>query len=341
MKSREFLDLCMSRAPTEAEIDQLLASKTQEDLHLDYKSGAIFAGGRKNPAEVLREYVAAFANSEGGVLVFGVEDKTLAIITCPSHVGSTTLETWATNALDGVGPYLTRAPRIYKVQHTQGSLLVIATYRSDSFVPVVVAGKSQYFFRIGDSSISKNDELNIGAPTYLLSDILTGRGLKPNLELTIEPINTTPGAVYRHEQKYKWLKLYWRTENRSLVYAKQTKLLIFYYGDGNNPVGSYVQSWIDIQESCDTENTKLYSTIGGAEERIVAPLLLTNTVETPLKLYGFEYHVKYGVGLCITTENSLPKWYQLEFNLEPGQIHISDFKLTPSERPAVFIRKAP
>src|ERR1022692_3057947 len=55
-----------------ADIQQMVSDQVQENIHLDYKrSRAIHKGARDDIAKD----ASAFANSDGGVLIYGVEEK--------------------------------------------------------------------------------------------------------------------------------------------------------------------------------------------------------------------------------------------------------------------------
>ncbi len=70
----------MINLPTKiAHIDKLIANKIQEDLHLDYKQSSALHPTDKNKKEIAKD-VSAFANSDGGFIIYGiVEDCNLPI----------------------------------------------------------------------------------------------------------------------------------------------------------------------------------------------------------------------------------------------------------------------
>jgi predicted HTH transcriptional regulator len=57
---------------TIAEIDQMIKDEVQESLHLDYKDSRAI---NKNKKEDIAKDVSAFANSDGGLLIYGVSEK--------------------------------------------------------------------------------------------------------------------------------------------------------------------------------------------------------------------------------------------------------------------------
>lgn len=57
---------------TIADIDKLIADEIQEDLHLDYKQSPALDPNKKN--EIAKD-VSAFANSDGGLLIYGIVES--------------------------------------------------------------------------------------------------------------------------------------------------------------------------------------------------------------------------------------------------------------------------
>jgi hypothetical protein len=57
---------------TIAHIDRLISDEVQESIHLDYKSSAAIDASKFD--ELVRD-VSSFANSDGGVLIYGVQEK--------------------------------------------------------------------------------------------------------------------------------------------------------------------------------------------------------------------------------------------------------------------------
>jgi len=117
------------------ELDDLCARRVPEDQRLEYKSGKLLE--RKDAPAVLREYVSAFANSDGGLLLVGVEElKGEGVPSTPIAVDGCTapggkgLVSWATTCLEPLAPYLSPVPRILPVSHAPGEVLAIATARA-------------------------------------------------------------------------------------------------------------------------------------------------------------------------------------------------------------------
>src|SRR5882724_1635607 len=56
---------------TLAEVQALIDAQVQEDLHLDYKDSR--ALGRDKKSEIAKD-VSSFANADGGIIIYGVEE---------------------------------------------------------------------------------------------------------------------------------------------------------------------------------------------------------------------------------------------------------------------------
>lgn len=77
-----------------SDLDSVLR-ELEEGQYLDYKDGRItHRAERSKGSATIREYVSAFANAEGGVLIVGVSDRPREVSPCepPGHA---TLERWA------------------------------------------------------------------------------------------------------------------------------------------------------------------------------------------------------------------------------------------------------
>jgi len=72
-KSRQALDKMLGAEELEEADLRELAVLPNEDLYLEFKDGAE-TNDQKKAARTLRQYTSGFANSDGGLIVFGVSD---------------------------------------------------------------------------------------------------------------------------------------------------------------------------------------------------------------------------------------------------------------------------
>src|ERR1700733_14819556 len=64
-------DAAISIPTTLEEVESLIRNQVPENIHLDYKASPALAPG--NHCEIAKD-VSAFANSDGGLIIYGVEE---------------------------------------------------------------------------------------------------------------------------------------------------------------------------------------------------------------------------------------------------------------------------
>ena len=52
------------------DIEQLIENEVEENIHLDYKSEGALEKSEKKRNEIIKD-VSAFANSDGGIIIYG------------------------------------------------------------------------------------------------------------------------------------------------------------------------------------------------------------------------------------------------------------------------------
>jgi hypothetical protein len=136
--------------------------KSAQGLGLDGKTA------RKKAAQDLRQDVTAFANSDGGLLVFGVDDKDRQTrIPVPTEA-----EKWATDVIRPLVEAGMPMPRVA----FKDKLMVIAVPRSPQLLPVVCDGSVTYFMRLNDTTAR--------VPEFLLTDLFHGRRAHAEFAIT-------------------------------------------------------------------------------------------------------------------------------------------------------------
>jgi hypothetical protein len=83
------------------ELDQFIQANPDENQYLDYKNGLITTQRqRKKGRATIREYVSGFANSDGGVLIIGIDEyRPRQITPCEQLIGQQLLKDWASDCL--------------------------------------------------------------------------------------------------------------------------------------------------------------------------------------------------------------------------------------------------
>lgn len=228
--ARDWLDrlLAGSFHPGATDLDELVKiCGDDEGLYHEFKPGADpSSGARLDAADILRKYVAGFANSDGGFVVFGYYQKQRVFDGFKASGGGKLIE-WATRAIQQLAANLSPPPRILAVPYplTAGQLveiLIVAVRRAPALVPIIRGGRPQFYFRMGDSTVEVPTYHTIGVPEYLIADVLLGRRQRPWL-LPSAPTFTVElkhdrrlgGNVYAHEATIGVT-----LENQSLVFAE-------------------------------------------------------------------------------------------------------------------------
>lgn len=68
------MDLLNSRKWTEHDLDALIKNKVRESVNLDYKKCAALQKNDLKKHEEVSKDISAFANSDGGIIVYGMEE---------------------------------------------------------------------------------------------------------------------------------------------------------------------------------------------------------------------------------------------------------------------------
>jgi len=197
--SLELLELVLANHRLdEAALAGFLKRIRKERLHVDWKHGDELK--KSDAGAEVRKNVTAFANSDGGVLIIGVEDRTKAFTGCPS-VGSA-LDVWTGDVLRAVHGHFASPPRIQIVSTSNGDVLVIGVQRNPHLLGFVQAGSVKYAFRMEDGTSVALD--------YLVSDLLLGRRTGP--QITADEFSTTQhrggqGAGYSYSDRESFVTL--------------------------------------------------------------------------------------------------------------------------------------
>lgn len=302
-------------------LDDLIAKRVVEDLYLDYKHGDLLKDENKSQ-KTIREYVSAFANSAGGILIIGVRESEgipQEITGCQNHKGN--LSEWASRCLTPIANYLVPTPRFHVVDHPNGQILVCAVQRSLSLVPIGSSEKIIYYFRLHDQTLQ--------APDYLMADILLGRRQHPNFEIKealltnfhIESNSNYPSRDLKIETMF-------RVENTGIVWADDSQWGVIYLAyqneQRNEKPSQHLLSYLDYQDKTPlpTMPTKL---VHHHNSLSISKPFDTNdrhlTFTFPLKNDNRWMYYTWKAALYFLARNSLPIWYQIEFDVD-DDIHL-------------------
>lgn len=309
---------------------------SDEGLHLDFKDGKELTKSRKERNFTLKKYVSAFANSDGGVLVYGVEDpkppapKSLAPVTPDTEGGlGEALERWASSVIAPWSGQLGIVPRLVSVDVTGGKVLLVAVARAPALIST--RGKNDeevFFFRIDDDA----------RPSYpfLVSDLVLGRRQAPRF--VVEPWGAKVGLIDAPRASTTPAQLTVRTDlhflikNESLVTAHRTVigLVAFSFNPSRPPASTVLEAYLDIDpdgvpdfyfplqhapswRGATDDNTKASATLRAfsmASAQLDGPWRAprTETVEP----------VTWCAALYLVAEGCAPQWFQVELDIPPN-----------------------
>lgn len=321
----ELLDVVLAGAELRAEdIDQLLWCRTGEHLHLEYKRGDILSKPKARRAQLIREYAAAFANAEGGLLLVGIsggEEGIWEVTGCEEHMVGGNLKEWADDALRTLAPHLYPAPRTHVVMHEKGPVLVIAVDRAPTLVPCIENAVPVYYLRIGHQTMKIDP--------YLHADLVLGRRQRPVLQ--IEGKMEAKGSATSIDLTCRFV-----IENDGLVWAEDIRGLITGYFDLREgqfpnaleePFPNALKRHLDIRQLDNnySESSLLkWRTLPSTQTRLAPMERFECRVAFQLPLpkrsgiadKRFVAQCNWKGALGILTSNGLPKWVQLELRFE-------------------------
>lgn len=219
-------------------VEQILAYLSQvrqnrnlqaENLYIDFKSAKFFE--RENfKAPEIRKDVASFANSEGGLIIYGVDESNqYSLETCDSPKGTDDPANALRNAYQNLAPYIYPKPQTHTLSIGESIIVVTVIPRSEVLVPVLIQGSLKYFLRIGSSTGTYE---RIESPNYLVEDLLSQRRNRPSFSVQLRRVKTSDLINGRSLD----LKLELAIENISLNWAKGGVLGIVYYQRSENIV---------------------------------------------------------------------------------------------------------
>ena len=114
--------------PTDTDIQRLLdeldSGKVADDLEsqrLDFK----LWHETKGDMRVAREYAVSFANADGGVVVFGVDDKAAGRTNAIRGCGKVDIDIWRKAIYDATRPHIDADVHLVDVPEGTGNLLVV------------------------------------------------------------------------------------------------------------------------------------------------------------------------------------------------------------------------
>src|SRR5215203_1910068 len=169
-----------------------LESATADDLEtqwLDFKPWQ----SPKDDMKVAVEYAACLANAEGGVVVFGVADRTRGRAKAIHGASGYDLDTWRRGIFDSTRPNLTVEVEELKVPEGTGRLLVVRVPRGEH--PPYGTAQGLFKQRVGKNCMP------IDAQSFVRSQVATGAmdwSGERSREITLADLDAVEIARARH-----------------------------------------------------------------------------------------------------------------------------------------------
>lgn len=311
------------------EIDQLVTQQVREDLYLEYKHGDEL--NKSDASNTIREYLSAFANSAGGVLIIGIEESKgvpTRVTGCAGH-SKGALDEWAARCITPIANYFSPLPKFHVVKHPNGEVLIGIAHRSLGLVPCTKAGNILYHFRFHDQTLK--------APDYLLADLLLGRRQHPVLEITEwRAVNFQKNMNNSTNAMDLEFQLGLRLENNSFVWGEGSRWgLIAWVNSFDNRYGleiihpsNHLLSFIDVQEIVPDYDPCPKQLIHASNPTNIDKPFDTQwhnvRLTIPLRIHNRWFTYIWKAALYFITKNSLPIWYQVSFEIDQDTIQIID-----------------
>lgn len=301
--------LLAGQQPTQHDLESI--RNEEEGPLLDFKSGRITEPGAVTAArKTLREYVSAFANSTGGILVVGIKNRPRTTEPCQS-IGSATLPEWAIETLSGVAQFCSMPPKAYELETPQGRLLFVAIDRQPMLVPVNNGSTIEYHFRIGHQTRR--------IPDYLIADLLLGRRQHPQVHVTCA---AEPSGPRGNHEFFVQISFRATVQNVGLVTAREVAVGVigWTYGD-HGRVTDELKPYINPRVISPTEGWEHHCVLSNV--RLGNPIAKRPTIYAMESgAFGAVISLPSGHGgglhraaLYIHAEGSPPDWHQLEWRV--------------------------
>lgn len=201
------------------DIKYLIENEVEENIHLDYKSSGALAKDDKKRSEITKD-VSSFANSDGGIIVYGLSEKEHKPDSISYVDGSIFTKEWLENVINMIQPRIdgVQIVPVRNGSNIKESIYVVKIPRSQS-APHMAKDK-RYYKRFNFSSEPMED--------YEVKDIFC-RALKPDLSVygfTYEIIKNAEGINQPYIRAF--------ITNHNKVVARNYKLNFYLFFDSRD-----------------------------------------------------------------------------------------------------------
>jgi hypothetical protein len=330
------------------ELDILLSKKIREDLYLDYKHGDELK--KPDPAKTLREYMTAFANSAGGVLIIGVSN-TYQVTGCKAP-GGHPVDEWASRCLQDLHYYFSPPPRFHRIEYPidlrtneQKVVLVAAVDRSMLLIPLRQGRNQVYYLRFHDQT---SNTYTLQAPEYLINDILLGRRNVPLIK--VNPIMFSSIGFYMDNNtgnNFIQCGIKFDIENISFVWGKDARIGCLYINANHEGTGysEYLKSFItmlDVPPSLSKLHrswVNRYKAIGDIKPFQDLHVVFEN-IMIPSSVVGCHDDYLWKAAVYVISENTPPLWYQVTVRIDvPLRTWVASSSKTTPNRDIIVVEQ--
>lgn len=362
MKTREFFErLLAERVSALTEVAAFIDENPREDLYVEYKNGASFKDARAiaDAKLELRRQVSAFANSDGGVILYGVSDPEIdrgsgtvttkpAIAACPAHINGTELRAWMRDVVRDMTPFFGQVPLFPEPIDVGGGDVVqaIVVTRAPALVPCVEGRELRFYMRFGDATLP--------ADPWLLTDLQLGRRRHPRFTVDAPAdFRERASSSYLFGGEGPVFTPEFQVANDSLVHAKNVRagFVGYRYGASPRPIANSLRQQVHVVEAAADRGILTYERLvfsprpldPAADTRTLPPhevdtLRLGSSWLLP-SVVSHESRVQRWCGaLYLAAEDSETRWFQVTVSHRAVKMRSDPGELTMTVEPVWGVR---
>ena len=209
------IDLFEQEEITQSEINSLIENQIEESINLDFKAAKALDSNQKKKIEIAKD-VSAFANSAGGYIVYGIEEKDHKAFAISPIDGNEFTKEWLEQIIQTRIQRKIEGLKIIPVRIDgliEKSIYIVKIPES-SFAPHMTSDK-RYYKRYNFESVQMEE--------YEIRNLLLR---KEKTQLQIDAIFCSKSL--EHEEGVTYQKLHFQIENIGNVVETQYKLFISY-----------------------------------------------------------------------------------------------------------------
>ncbi len=197
-------------------INSLIENEVEENIHLDYKDDKALQTNDKGKNEITKD-VSSFANSDGGIIVYGLSEKNHIPTAISTFDGNAFTKERLDQIISNIQPHI-KGVKIYPIRvegDISRSIYVVKIPRSS--VAPHMATDHKYYKRNNFQSIAMED--------YEVRDLFF-RADRPELEIDVCECNCINRDKVRYEDDFYIFKFYIGVRNTGRKLCSNFKLAL-------------------------------------------------------------------------------------------------------------------